>query len=353
MNKIYTILVIFAIGGLLFTNIPIPSNATSNLDYMLVIAENANKYCKSEIEARENVDPKILELYLKSLSEIDKLASAIKENDVKSARDHFVLSMQNMRQISLMINEIEIDEAQRFVPVERNPVLDRYEINIQKLKSISTKLGTSINFEEIDKLMDLAKESHTKGKTKETKNLISEISKQGSAIYEILKSVNEQNKIIRAKALAEKHIQQINILILQANELGLQESANKLEQSKINLMAANNTKQIKQTIKIVILLNNMIEKSKMEMMQEIKNNEIQLSNKQKLSLQISQLESKISMLDTEAYGNNAAIYYLEKASKLIKSAKIDLEKSSNISTDKLDQIKNIITKVERLLQKAT
>ena len=352
MNKIYTVLVIFAIGGLLFANIPTPGNATSNLDYMLVIAENAKKYCKSEIEARENIDPEILELYLQSISEIDKLTSAINANDVKSAREHFVLSMQNMRQISLMINEIEIDEAQRFV-AERNPVLDRYEINIQKLKSISTKLGAIINFEEIDKLMESAKESHKRGDSEKTKNLINEIAKQGNATYQVLKSINEENKIIRAKALAEKHIQQINILILQANELGLQDSANKLEQSKINLIAANNTKQIKQTIKVVILLNNMIEKSKIDMMQEMRDNEIQLSNKQKLSLQISQLENKINMLDAEAYGNNAAIYYLEKATMLVKSAKIDLDKLSNISTDKLNQIENLITKVERILQEAT
>ena len=73
MNKIYVIFVMFAISGLLFANVPIPSHAAVNLDYMLTIAEKAKTWCKSEIEARESVDQKILDLYLQSISEVDKL----------------------------------------------------------------------------------------------------------------------------------------------------------------------------------------------------------------------------------------------------------------------------------------
>ena len=96
MNKIYVIFVMFALSGLLFANVPIPSHAVSNLDYMLTIAEKAKTWCKSEIEARESVDQKILDLNNQNISDVDKLALAIDRNDVKSARDHFVSSMQKM-----------------------------------------------------------------------------------------------------------------------------------------------------------------------------------------------------------------------------------------------------------------
>ena len=171
MNKFYIIFVILTITSLLFANIPAPSNAASNLDYMLTIAENAKKYCKSEIEARETVEPKMKELYLQSISEVDKLASAIDANDVKSAREHFVSAMQKMRQISLMINELEIAEAENQPSIARSPVLDRFEMNIQKLKTISIKLGASINFQEIDELMTHAKQTHATGDTKQTKKI--------------------------------------------------------------------------------------------------------------------------------------------------------------------------------------
>ena len=150
MNKIYVIFVMFAISGLLFANVPIPSHAASNLDYMLTIAEKAKTWCKSEIEARESVDQKILDLYLQSISEVDKLGLAIDRNDVKSARDHFVSSMQKMKEISLMFNQLEISEADPKSVINRNPVLDKFEMNIQKLKSISIKLGAEIDFHEIE-----------------------------------------------------------------------------------------------------------------------------------------------------------------------------------------------------------
>ena len=36
--------------------------------------------------------------------------------------------MQKMRQISLALNELEIEDVQHYLPVQRNPILDRYEI---------------------------------------------------------------------------------------------------------------------------------------------------------------------------------------------------------------------------------
>ena len=353
MNKIFAILAIFAVGGLLFANVPVPTNATSNLDYMLSIAENGQKFCKSEIEARDSVPPEILDLYRQSMLDIEKLSSAIDANDVKSAREHFVSSMQKIKQISLMISQLESSAAESKASSTSNLVLDRFEININKLKAISAKFGANIDFQEIDNLMLLAKDSHEEGDSEKTKQIIDDISKKGNAIYQVLKSITEQNKIIRAKALAERHIQQINMLILQAKELGLQDSVTKLEQSRINLIAANNTSQIKQSVKIIIVLHQSIEKSKVELMESIKNTDIQLSQQQQFSLQISQLENKLNILTSSAYGNNAAIYYLDKAEALIDLAKQDLSNPPKDISKQLDQIADIILKVEKMLQEST
>ena len=58
-------------------------------------------------------------------------------------------------------------------------------------------------------------------------------------------------------------------LILQAKELGLEDSVSKLEQSKLNLISSNSTSQIKQNIKIIIVLNNTIQKSKVAALEEV------------------------------------------------------------------------------------
>ena len=353
MNKIYSIFVIVAIGGLLFANVPVPTSATSNLEYMLSIAENGQKFCKSEIEARESVPPEILELYRQSLLNIENLSSAIDANDVKSAREHFVSSMQKIKEISLMISQLESAETESKLSYKSNLVLDRFEINIQKLKAISAKFNANVDFQEIDNLMILAKDTYEMGDSEKTKQILSEISKKGSAIYQVLKSITEENKIVRAKALADRHIQQINILILQAKELGLQDSVSKLEQSKLNLISANNTSQIKQHVKIIIVLHKSIEKSKIELIDSIKNTDIQLSQQQKFSLQVSQLENKLNILNANAYGNNLAIYYLDKAASLLDLVKQDLNNPTKDISEKIKQIENIISKVEKMLQEAT
>ena len=353
MNKIYSIFVIVAIGGLLFANVPVPTSAASNLEYMLSIAENGQKFCKSEIEARESVPPEILELYRQSLLNIENLSSAIDANDVKSAREHFVSSMQKIKEISLMISQLESAETESKLSYKSNLVLDRFEINVQKLKAISAKFNANVDFQEIDNLMILAKDTYERGDSEKTKQILSEISKKGSAIYQVLKSITEENKIVRAKVLADRHIQQINILILQAKELGLQDSVSKLEQSKLNLISANNTSQIKQHVKIIIVLHKSIEKSKIELMDSIKNTDIQLSQQQKFSLQVSQLENKLNILNANAYGNNLAIYYLDKAASLLDLVKQDLSNPTKDISEKIKQIENIISKVEKMLQEAT
>ena len=353
MNRIYATAAIFAITCLLAASVPTPSNASSNLDYMLTIAENAQKYCKSEIEARDTVEPKMKELYLQSISEIDKLESAIDANDVKSARDHFVSAMQKMRQITLMVNQLEVVEAERALPITKNPVLDRFELNIEKLKSISIKLGANIDFQEIDELMSLAKQIHSTGDVTKTNQIIENISKKGTAIHETLKTINEENKIIRAKALAEKYSERINVLILQAKQLGLEDSVSKLEQSKNILISANSTSQIRQNIKIVIVLSDSIQKSKAEAMDDIQRAEIQLSKQQQALMQLTQLEKKANSLTAYSEGNNVAIYYLDRIQSLIESTKLQLEDTSNDIDPKIKQIEKFLLKVERLLQNAT
>ena len=351
MNKLYLILVVFAFSGLLFANIPAPSNAASDLNYMLTIAENANRYCKSQIEIKTNLDPKIITPYDQSISEIDKLTSAIEINDVKSAREYFVSSMQKMGKLSIMLSQTDTSSTDD-LPPNQNIVLDRYKLNLQKLKSISAKIAANVDFKEMDNLMILAEKENSKGNYEQAKQVLEDIANKGMIIYKTLESINEQNKITRAKALAEKYVQQVNILIIQAQELGLQDSISKLEKSKINLVSANNTSIIKQHIKIVIVLNQHIEKSKSDIMDKIKQSEIQLSKQQQLSIQISHLENKAHILYSNAGGHNAATYYLEKALSIIESIKHDLNDPSNDVTTKIKQITDILSKVEKLLQEA-
>ena len=142
------------------------------------------------------------------------------------------------------------------------------------------------------------------------------------------------------------------MLILQAKQLGLEDSVSKLEQSKDILISANSTSQIRQNIKIVIVLSDSIQKSKAESMDDIQRAEIQLSKQQQALMQLTQLEKKASSLAAYSEGNNVAIYYLERIQSLIESAKLQLEETPNDINTKINQIEKFLFKVERLLQNA-
>ena len=115
----------------------------------------------------------------------------------------------------------------------------------------------------------------------------------------------------------------------------------------------NNTTVIKKHIKFVLVLNQDIQETKAQVIDEVKQSQIQLSKQQKLSSQISQLENKANLLTSNADGNNAAIYYLEKAFSIIESAKRDLNDPSKDISTKIKQIQDLILKVEKLLQETT
>ena len=112
MNKFYGMLALFAITGLMLPTTAMTTEAASDLDYMLTITENAKTYIKSKIDKMDNSDTRILDLYGQSSSEINKLSVAIKDGDVKSARELFVSSMGKLKQISIILNQIDVAKTE-------------------------------------------------------------------------------------------------------------------------------------------------------------------------------------------------------------------------------------------------
>ena len=228
MNKIYGILAIFAFAGLLLPTSAMQVEASSDLDYMLKIAEKAKRYIKHNIDEMENNNTQdwknrqvVLEIYNKTAYDIDQLEAAIKEGDVKSAREHFISSMSKIKQISQMLNQIAETKAQDASLPDHSQIIKRYEMNYQKLQQISDKIGAGIDFSEMKNLISLAKQNNQKGESDKAKQTIDQIALKGLEIYKNLQTVNDKNKIIRAQALAEKYVDRINTLIVQAKTSGL------------------------------------------------------------------------------------------------------------------------------------
>ena len=350
MNKIYGIIAIFAFAGLLLPTSVMQVEAASDLDYMLKIAEKAKRYIKQNINEMESSNTQdwknrqaVLEIYDKSANEIDQLSDAIKDGDVKSARELFISSMGKIKQISQMLNQIAETKAQDASLPDHSQIIKRYEMNYQKLQQISDKIGADIDFSEMKSLISLAKQNNEQGKNDQAKQTIDQIALKGLEIYKSLQSINQENKIIRAQALAEKYVDRINALIVQAKTSGLLDYVKQLENSKTQLVSSNSTSQITKQIRIVITINNDIQEINRNNLQQIDVDEIQLSQKQRITSELSQLETKAKLLHSDAKGSNAALYYVEKAIALIDNVRNNLDDSERKINSKLQLIDQLLT----------
>ncbi|MED5275329.1 MAG: hypothetical protein VX997_00525 [Thermoproteota archaeon] len=360
MNKIYGILAIFAFAGLLLPTSAMQVDASSDLDYMLKIAEKAKRYIKHNIDEMENNNTQdwknrqvVLEIYDKSAYEIDQLEAAIKEGDVKSAREHFISSMSKIKQISQMLNQIAETKAQDASLPDHSQIIKRYEMNLQRLQQISDKIGADIDFSEMKNLLTLAKQNNQQGQSDKAKQTIDQIALKGLEIYKNLQTVNDKNKIIRAQALAEKYVDRINTLIVQAKTSGLLDYVKMLENSKIQLISSNSTSQITKQIRIVITIHNDIEEINRNNLQQIDVDQIQLSQKQRITSELSQFETRAKLLHSDVKGSNAALYYVEKAIAIIDNVRNNLDDSERKINSKLQLIDELLTKAEKLVQEST
>ena len=360
MNKIYGILAIFAFAGLLLPTSAMQVDAESDLDYMLNIAEKAKRYIKHNIDEMENSNTQdwknrqaVLEIYNKSTYEIDQLSTAIKDGDVKSAREHFISSMSKIKQISQMLNQIAENKAQDAALPDHSQIIKRYEMNYQRLQQISNKIGANVDFSEMKSLISLAKQNNQQGESDKAKQTIDQIALKGLEIYKTLQSINEKNKIIRAQALAEKYVDRINTLIVQAKTSGLLDYVKQLENTKTQLVSSNSTSQITKQIRIVITIHNDIQEINRNNLQQIDVDEIQLSQKQRITSELAQLETKAKLLHSEAKGSNAALYYVEKAMGVIDNMRNNLDDSERKINSNLQLIDQLLTKAEKIVQEST
>ena len=360
MNKIYGIIAIFAFAGLLLPTSAIQVEAASDLDYMLTIAEKGKKYIKIKIDEMQNSNIQdwknqkiILEIYDKSAYEIEQLEEAIEKGDVKSARKLFISSMHKIKQISLMLNQIAVNKAQDDSLPDYSQILKRYEINIEKQKQISKNLQANIDFSEMDNLLLLGKENTKTGKNVQTKQVIDQIALKGLEINKQFVSINQANKIIKAQALAERYVDKINTLIVQAKSSGLLDIASQLENTKLTLVSSNSTSQITKNIKIIITINKNIKEIKQSNLEQIDIDEIKLSHQQKFTGKLNQLDTKAKFLHSESIGSNAALYYVEKALSIISDIRNNLDASEEKTTSKIKLIEQLLSKAEKIVQEST
>jgi len=315
MNKLPVFFLLFLVASMCIVTIPNTAQADSQLDILTKITQNTKEHIKNDIDKLNNVSQKVYDFFDEGTKETTLLIQAAEKEDASSAKQHFISAMIAFKQASLAILENESQKTPQAATYDHSQTIKKYENNIKKLKLISGKLNADIDFEQIDQLLALAKENISKGSIEQTKEVIGEISSEGKQIQKLLYEISEQNRIHKAKQFVQKHAERINSLILQAKTFGLDKTANDLAVSKIQLLQANTTGQIKQQFKIII-----IHQQKVEQVKETNQAELL-----KLQALLVPLEKKAQRLADDLKENNTADYLLKKAFNIIEEVKQDIK----------------------------
>jgi len=352
MNKLLVFFSLFLIVSMGFVTIPNIIHADSQLDILVKIIQNTKEHIKNDIDKLGNISQKVYDFYDEGSRETVLLTQAVENEDTKLARQHFIDAMIAFKQTSLAISENESQKTSQTIISDQSQTIKKYENNVKKLKLVSAKLNTDVDFEQIDQLLALAKANYAKGSLEQTKEVLNKIASEGKQIQKLLYEISEQNRILKAKQFVQKHTERINSLILQAKTFGLQNTADVLQQSKIQLLQANTTNQIKQQFKIIIIYKQKVEQVK----------EISQAGLLRLQSLLVPLEKKAQSLAGDLKENSAADRFLKKAFNLIEETKQDIKeleyapggigntKYFDLTVGKkIQAIKDLLMKVERLI----
>ena len=352
MNKLLVFFSLILVASMVFVTTPNTVHADSQLDILIKITQNTNEHIKNDIDKLSDISQEVYDFYDEGARETVLLTQAAEKEDVASARQHFISAMIAFKQASLAISETESQKTSQTIISDQSQTIKKYENNIKKLKLISAKLNTDVDFEQIDQLLALAKANYAKGSLKQTEEVLSKIATEGKQIQKLLYEISEQNRILKAKQFVQKHTERIKNLILQAKTFGLDKTADVLKQSQIQLLQANTTNQIKQQFKIIIIYQQKVEQVK------------ETSQAELLRLQslLVPLEKKAQRLAGDLKENSAADYFLKRAFNIIEETKQDIKeleyapggigntKYFDLTVGKkIQAIKDLLMKVERLI----
>jgi hypothetical protein len=371
MNKTHLIM-LFLVAAFLGT-ITTSAYAESESESLVRLAMQARDHIKSELSNTESIPDEIKKLYNQGSAEIDALTNAAKEENIEAARTHFLAAMKIFKEIGQQINQArkvaEVALAQDTdTQYGVKPVIDRMEKYVDRLKEIAKKSSVEIDFQALDELITTARNNYNNGDLESAEKTINVLESLTLDVYNTLKNDADQKKTTRAKDFAEKQVQRVDALIVQAKDLGLSENITKnLEQSKLQLIRAANSSQIVKQTKIIITLKNQFDESKTSRIDAIINNleakldklstskRVDATKLDKAKIMFDELKTLISKGDLENALRlfntlNSLVSDIENSAKT-ENNKANSLRSESLSESKAERIKLKIQQLEDELHK--
>ena len=325
----FTLLVL--VVSIILTSMPAQIFADSQLDSLLTIANQARDNIKIRLSQLTAIPNEIVKLYEEGSSETDALTQSIKQEDVTSAKQHFLTAMRLFKEVSDKISSytptIAEDTSSITDSSQLKITITRMEKAAEFLKAIANKNNVKIDFSEFDKLIQITKENLDVGKIDEANKTIG-IAKQFIIdVHNSLSVTAKQRTSDRAKDFTTKQIERLDKLIIQAKENGLpQDIIDTLEAAKSRLQKISDASEITIEAKGINTIKEKIDASELNRTND----------------KIKQLEIKITQLENEIQNDDSRTL-------LVKIKDMFIESKQLVSEGKLDEAIQKIKSIEDVL----
>ena len=316
MKIIVTVSLLLLISGLSF-GISNEAYAQNDPSILLKIVKHTQEQIENQIP--HDSSDKIKNLLNIGNSHINSLDESLQNNDIESAKGHFLSAMKTFKEISKNLSPTDTSSqisspSQESKKISAN--LTRLHVHVENLKLITGNHDVSFDYSEIDNLFIQAKQYLMDNQIPETLNAIDKIK---SIITDIKFTLHEhalKQESHRAKEYAQKYLERTDRLIEQAKQQQIpSEIIEKLENSREILSVTESPEEIINEIRNIVfikekfdLLKNDRYESKILKIEKIiylmsQNNQISDDNFAELQKQLEDIKYNLAQGELSTVGN--------------------------------------------------
>jgi flagellin-specific chaperone FliS len=246
MKNITTYALLILVSSIALGGMTSNVSAADDPAILLKIAKRAQEQIHNQIT--EDSPDKIKRLFVEGTQQVDALEKSLRNDDVTSAKEHFLSAMKIFKEISRHLTSSVSDVAPQAESTSvrdnvRDPSndLQRLQAYVNSLKTIAKKHDASIDFSELDELFTKARQQIGDHQFTQALDTIHEIKETIVDVNKELREKASKQESQRAKEYAQKYLEQLDRLIENAKKQGVSdEIIEKLESARENLSSTDN-----------------------------------------------------------------------------------------------------------------
>lgn len=268
MKNITTFALLILVSSMALGGMTSNVSAAEDPAILLKIATRAQEQIQNQISSDSS--DKVKKLFEEGTQQIEALEKSLRNDDISSAKEHFLSAMKIFKEISRHLTSSVSDVAPQAESASvrddvRNPSndLQRLQVYVNSLKTIAKKHDASIDFSELDELFTKARQQIADHQFAKALDTIHEIKETIVDVNKELREKASKQESQRAKEYAQKYLEQLDRLIENAKKQGVSdEIIEKLETARENLSSTDNPRQIIEEIRKIMSLKDQFDLTK-------------------------------------------------------------------------------------------